>query len=284
MSDIKTMTYLDVLADQIRTIDTTDLSDVSEEVVSRVTEEQRVYFWIRLYLKEDNINAQIGDDISINWKLSGEKLVTKFICYGKTGLNKDYQDEMTKSTLDSIYAMKSIQEKNGEFGSNRYIISNCESAIQVMETFALFRLCDWENPTVDIIPLFEVIDDLQNAHLVMEQLYTNETYLNHIKNRGNKQTVMLGFSDGTKDGGYLMANWSIYKAKENITTVSRKYGIKVVFFDGRGGPPARGGGKTHKFYASLGTTIENKENFLLFIAQTELDCLERYISILKPSN
>jgi hypothetical protein len=95
MSDIKTMTYLDVLADQIRTIDTTDLSDVSEEVVSKVTEEQRVYFWIRLYLKEDNINAQIGDDISINWKLSGEKLVTKFICYGKTGLNKDYQDEMT---------------------------------------------------------------------------------------------------------------------------------------------------------------------------------------------
>jgi len=52
---------------------------------------------------------------------------------------------------------------------------------------------------------------------------------------------MLGFSDGTKDGGYLMANWSIFKAKESITSVSRKYGIKVVFFDGRGGPPARGG-------------------------------------------
>jgi phosphoenolpyruvate carboxylase len=180
----------------------------------------------------------------------------------------DYQDEMTKSTLSSIYAMKSIQEKNGEFGSNRYIISNCESAIQVMETFALFRLCDWKNPTVDIIPLFEVIDDLQNAHLIMEQLYTNATYLNHIKSRENKQTVMLGFSDGTKDGGYLMANWSIYKAKENITTVSRKYGIKVVFFDGRGGPPARGGGKTHKFYASLGSNIENEQIQITVQGQT----------------
>jgi phosphoenolpyruvate carboxylase len=70
---------------------------------------------------------------------------------------------------------------------------------------------------------------------------------------------MLGFSDGTKDGGYLMANWSIYKAKEELTAMSRKYGIKAIFFDGRGGPPARGGGKTHKFYASLGPKIENNE-------------------------
>ena len=70
---------------------------------------------------------------------------------------------------------------------------------------------------------------------------------------------MLGFSDGTKDGGYLMANWSIYKAKEELTEISRKYGIKAIFFDGRGGPPARGGGKTHKFYASLGSKIENQE-------------------------
>ena len=56
-----------------------------------------------------------------------------------------------------------------------------------------------------------------------------------------------------------MANWSIYKAKEELTEISRKYGIKAIFFDGRGGPPARGGGKTHKFYASLGPNIENNE-------------------------
>ena len=74
-----------------------------------------------------------------------------------------------------------------------------------------------------------------------------------------KQTIMLGFSDGTKDGGYLMANWSIFKAKEELTQVSREFGIKVIFFDGRGGPPARGGGKTHQFYASLGETIEDEE-------------------------
>jgi len=179
-----------------------------------------------------------------------------------------FNDEMTKQTLDSIFAIKTIQENNGELGANRYIISNNESALNVMETYALFKLCNWENPSVDIVPLFESIDDLKDADKIMEQLYTNTEYAAHLKNRGNKQTVMLGFSDGTKDGGYLMANWGIYKAKQTITTISRKYGIKVVFFDGRGGPPARGGGKTHKFYASLGSEIENQEIQLTIQGQT----------------
>ena len=150
-----------------------------------------------------------------------------------------FEDEVTKQTLDSIIAIKKIQENNGELGANRYIISNNESALNVMETLALFKLSNWENPSVDIVPLFESIEDLHQADKVMEQLYTNASYAKHLKNRKNKQTIMLGFSDGTKDGGYLMANWGIYKAKETITAMSRKYGIKVIFFDGRGGPPSR---------------------------------------------
>jgi len=103
---------------------------------------------------------------------------------------------------------------------------------------------------------------------VMEKLYSNPIYKAHLTARNNKQTIMLGFSDGTKDGGYLMANWSIYKAKEELTAMSRKYGIKALFFDGRGGPPARGGGKTHKFYASLGPKIENSEIQITVQGQT----------------
>jgi len=180
----------------------------------------------------------------------------------------DFEDEITRSTLESVQAIKTIQAKNGEEGANRYIISNNESALNVMETFAMIRLNNWENPTVDIIPLFESVDDLQNAHSIMEQLYTNPEYSKHLQSRGNKQTIMLGFSDGTKDGGYLMANWSIYQAKISLTEISRKYGIKVIFFDGRGGPPARGGGKTHKFYASLGPKIENNEIQITVQGQT----------------
>lgn len=179
-----------------------------------------------------------------------------------------FEDVMAKQTIESIFAMKRIQENNGELACNRYIISNNESALNVIETLALLRWCDWENPTVDIVPLFESINDLDKSDTIMEQLYTNPTYAEHLKRRGNKQTVMLGFSDGTKDGGYLMSNWGIFKAKEAITAISRKYGIKVIFFDGRGGPPARGGGKTHNFYASLGTTIENNEIQLTVQGQT----------------
>jgi phosphoenolpyruvate carboxylase len=179
-----------------------------------------------------------------------------------------FENEITKSTIESVQAIRQIQENNGEFGANRYIISNNESALNVMETFALFKLNNWENPSVDIIPLFESVDDLQKAYIVMEKLYSNPVYMAHLASRNNKQTIMLGFSDGTKDGGYLMANWSIYKAKEELTAMSRKYGIKALFFDGRGGPPARGGGKTHKFYASLGPNIENNEIQITVQGQT----------------
>lgn len=179
-----------------------------------------------------------------------------------------FENEITKSTIESMQAIRQIQQNNGEFGANRYIISNNESALNVMETFALFKLNNWENPPVDIIPLFESVDDLQNAYVIMEKLYTNPIYMAHLASRNNKQTIMLGFSDGTKDGGYLMANWSIYKAKEELTAMSRKYGIKALFFDGRGGPPARGGGKTHKFYASLGPKIENNEIQITVQGQT----------------
>jgi phosphoenolpyruvate carboxylase len=179
------------------------------------------------------------------------------------------QDEDTLKALHTMKAIKTIQETNGERAANRYIISNNQTALNVMQLFAMLKLVAFNNDlTVDIGPLFETITDLENAHLVMEELYTNPEYAAHLKARGNKQTIMLGFSDGTKDGGYLMANWAIYKAKERLTTISRQYDITVIFFDGRGGPPARGGGKTHNFYASLGPTIEDKEVQLTIQGQT----------------
>ena len=212
---------------------------------------------------EDVVNSYLNSNSNIfpeNYSQLTENEKIEVLTQVKGNLDASiFNDEITKSTIESIQAIKQIQETNGEFGANRYIISNNESALNVMETFALIRLNNWEDPTVDIVPLFESVDDLNNAHIIMEKLYNNPTYANHLANRNNKQTIMLGFSDGTKDGGYLMANWSIYKAKEELTTISRKYGIKAIFFDGRGGPPARGGGKTHKFYASLGPKIENNE-------------------------
>lgn len=181
-----------------------------------------------------------------------------------------FEDSIEKDTLLSIKAIKDIQRYNGVEGCSRYIISQCNSALNMLEVYGLFKLSGWKNEdlTIDIVPLFETIDDLQEAADIMKELYENEVYRKHLQKRNNQQTIMLGFSDGTKDGGYLMANWSIYKAKEQLTSISAKYGIDVVFFDGRGGPPARGGGKTHKFYASMGKNISNKEIQLTIQGQT----------------
>ena len=177
---------------------------------------------------------------------------------------------IVKDTLASVKTIQQIQVENGRPGAERYIISQCNSAVDLLEVFALFVLGGWKRDSisVDIIPLFETIGDLNNAATVMQSLYSFPMYKEHLKRRGNKQTVMLGFSDGTKDGGYLMANYSIFKAKRELTAVSAKYDVDIVFFDGRGGPPARGGGKTHKFYASMGSDIANKEIELTVQGQT----------------
>jgi phosphoenolpyruvate carboxylase len=140
----------------------------------------------------------------------------------------------------------------------------------VIEIFALAKLLigTSEGMELDVVPLFETIDDLSRAPEIMHELYSVEEYRNHLATRKSHQNIMLGFSDGTKDGGYLRANWSIFRAKENLTRISRNHGLKAIFFDGRGGPPARGGGNTHDFYASLGDTIENEEVQITVQGQT----------------
>lgn len=85
------------IIEKIKTIDTEKLNDSENDgIKTEVVEEQKVYFWIRLYLNEENSNLQIGDDIKIKWTPSGETLQTKFICYGKKGLDKDSGDQITE--------------------------------------------------------------------------------------------------------------------------------------------------------------------------------------------
>lgn len=178
--------------------------------------------------------------------------------------------ELAKDTIKTIEAIKKIKTENGEKACERYIISQCQSALNAIEVFGLFLLSGWkaEELKIDIVPLFETIADLKHAADIMRQLYQNPVYRRHLSRRNDIQTIMLGFSDGTKDGGYLMANWSIYKAKDELTALSREFGVNVVFFDGRGGPPARGGGKTHKFFSSMGKNIANDAIQLTVQGQT----------------
>src|SRR5690554_6200816 len=115
--------------------------------------------------------------------------------------------------LKSMKSIDYIQEKNGEMGCQRYIISNAQSALHILEVYQLnkLQLSKEGKLSLDIVPLFETIDDLLHAPDIMEQLFENKLYREHLKFRDNKQTIMVGFSDGTKDGGIIRANWSIFR-------------------------------------------------------------------------
>ena len=144
----------------------------------------------------------------------------------------DNADSDIKDTLNTIRLMKQIQQNNGEKACQRFIISNCQQASDILQLVDLFLWSGWnaDNLSVDFMPLFETVNDLQVAGEIMQKLYTHPFYKEHLVKRGNKQSIMLGFSDGTKDGGYLMANWSIYKAKGELTAMARKYGIDLALF------------------------------------------------------
>lgn len=226
--------------------------------------------------QDSRIHQSVIDDIFA--KISGEN------ADGKTAEEKidyllrsekvldpdDFDNEITRETLKSIYNIRQIQARNGERGMHRYIISNSDEIKDVLNVFAMMKLCGYsdEDMKIDIVPLFETMEGLDRSEEVMRKLYTHPVYQKHLKRRQNRQIIMLGFSDGTKDGGYLKANWQIHTSKEHLTQVSEENDIKVIFFDGRGGPPARGGGKTHDFYASQGKTIANNQIELTIQGQT----------------
>ena len=237
------------------------------------------YHFATLDIRQDStIHSSVFNDVINNYfkkELSNkyekqdkdQKIQSLSLLKGKIDSAK-FKNETSKSTIESIELIKQIQDSNGEKGCHRYIISNNNSSINIFEVFTMIRLTLGNEFNVDVVPLFESVSDLENASTIMENVYSNQLYREHIIRRDNIQTIMLGFSDGTKDGGYLTANWSILKAKESLTKVSRKFGIKVLFFDGRGGPPARGGGNTHQFYSSLGDFIESDEIQLTVQGQT----------------
>jgi phosphoenolpyruvate carboxylase len=226
--------------------------------------------------QDSSIHEKVFEAINQKYKISPvsysewshqEKI--KFLTENDYEINEDeFEDELVKDTFKTVKAIKYIQKKNGIKACHRYIISNSTSACSVLEVLAMFKFCRIEQPEVDIVPLFETMEGLDTARQSMNELYKNDFYMAHLNNRHKHQTIMLGFSDGTKDGGYIKANWEIYKAKENLTAVSLENNVNVVFFDGRGGPPARGGGKTHQFYASQGPSIANNEIQITIQGQT----------------
>ncbi|MFY9314886.1 MAG: phosphoenolpyruvate carboxylase [Burkholderiales bacterium] len=157
--------------------------------------------------------------------------------------------ERTQSELAILRTAAELHALYGAAALPHYIISKAASASDLLEVALLLKEVGLYTPdqglAMDIVPLFETIADLENAREVMRAAFALPAYRSWIAGRGNVQEVMLGYSDSNKDGGYLTANWALYKAQRALVEVHREAGVRLRLFHGRGGTVGRGGGPSY---------------------------------------
>ena len=160
--------------------------------------------------------------------------------------------ELARKELDIVAAAARAVRVYGPEAVPNYIISMCQSVSDMLEAAILLKeagLLDASRPRpfcpVGIVPLFETIDDLQRGSAVLEAALEIPLYRALVTARGESQEVMLGYSDSNKDGGYLAANWALYRAELDLVESARKTGIRLRLFHGRGGTVGRGGGPSY---------------------------------------
>lgn len=134
-----------------------------------------------------------------------------------------------------------------------YVISGATSVSDVLEVAVLLREVGLVRPApdaawagIDIVPLFETIEDLEHAPRIVAALLAHPTYRSFVDQRGGRQEVMIGYSDSNKDGGYLTSNWALYRAQERLVGVTKTAGVRLRLFHGRGGTVGRGGGPAYE--------------------------------------
>ncbi len=156
--------------------------------------------------------------------------------------------ERTSSELAIVEAAARIHRRYGAAAQPHYVISKCQSVSDLLEVAVLLReagLLVGDALGLDIVPLFETIDDLARGADVMRAAFALPLYRRWLRSRGNVQEVMLGYSDSNKDGGYLASNWSLHRAGIALAEAFSESGITLRLFHGRGGTVGRGGGPAH---------------------------------------
>ena len=160
----------------------------------------------------------------------------------------------TKEVLDTFMVVRHAQDDLSLDAIGSYIVSMTHNPSDILTVQLLAKeagLCGIRDDKelfnrLNIVPLFETIDDLRRAPEILKELFSNRTYLKYLAKRDNVQEVMLGYSDSCKDGGILTSSWELYQAQKTITEAAAEYRLKLKFFHGRGGTVGRGGGPTHK--------------------------------------
>ena len=165
----------------------------------------------------------------------------------------------TRRVLETLRVMRVIQEESGEPAASTYIVSMAHEPADLLRVLILAReigLVDLSTEvprsTLDVVPLFETLRDLDRAPHVMRELLNDPAYRRQLAARDNRQEVMLGYSDSAKDAGLLSASWALYRAQEELSSLFREAGVELLLFHGRGGGVGRGGGSpVHRALGAL---------------------------------
>jgi phosphoenolpyruvate carboxylase len=155
---------------------------------------------------------------------------------------------VTPATSQTWALFKLIGRARSVYGHDLigpFIISMTRTATDILTVLLLARWAGCDSG-MQITPLFETVKDLENAPGILTDLFISDAYHRHLESCGNQQMVMIGYSDSNKDGGFLSANWSLYKAQEQIARAAQKHKVTLTIFHGRGGTIARGGGPAHR--------------------------------------
>ncbi|MEX0594145.1 MAG: phosphoenolpyruvate carboxylase [Balneolaceae bacterium] len=171
-------------------------------------------------------------------------------------VSADISDDTDRVLSVFILLNDIIELDSNAFGE--YIISMTHGVSDLYEVMILSKEAGlWGyrdgkvDSSIDLVPLFETIEDLEKSAGIMEGIFKNPLYSEHLGSRDRFQEIMLGYSDSNKDGGYWMANWALQKAQEQLGAVLREYNIDFRLFHGRGGTVGRGGGRSNKAISGL---------------------------------
>ncbi|EGF86146.1 hypothetical protein HMPREF0433_01509 [Gemella sanguinis M325] len=162
--------------------------------------------------------------------------------------DENKQSEELKKELLIFKTARELKDKLGNNIIKQNIISHTTSISDLLELAIMLKevgLVGSDFARLQLVPLFETIEDLENSYEIMDNYLALDIVKNWVKDNKDYQEIMLGYSDSNKDGGYLSSGWSLYKAQQDLSSLGNKHGVKITFFHGRGGTVGRGGGPSY---------------------------------------